>query len=166
MLFITPPKIRIPETDLSNVDTSNEITEEYQYRAISKDLLKAIEVQSKDRLVLKNITNQLQYKESGEKKNIKSFKFPEGGWVCLTCQNYNFCGRVKCNRCGKYKTKDDPVGKPKHLLKKENDENDPSIVLKSSKNKKHLKERVGDWLCLSCRNVNFAFRQQCNRCKL
>ena len=27
-------------------------------------------------------------------------------------------------------------------------------------------ERSGDWICQNCRNLNFAFRNECNRCKL
>ena len=27
-------------------------------------------------------------------------------------------------------------------------------------------ERSGDWICKNCRNLNFAFRTECNRCKL
>ena len=46
------------------------------------------------------------------------FNFPDGGWVCCQCQNYNFYGRLKCNRCQKVKSKQDFNGKPKHLLKK------------------------------------------------
>lgn len=34
------------------------------------------------------------------------------------------------------------------------------------KKKKPLKERQGDWSCPKCRNLNFAFRQICNRCQL
>jgi len=45
------------------------------------------------------------------------FDFPEGGWVCGGCQNYNFFGRQKCNRCLKAKSKQDLNGKPKHLLR-------------------------------------------------
>jgi hypothetical protein len=39
-------------------------------------------------------------------------------------------------------------------------------------NKYHYKkmrpfgERTGDWICRNCRNLNFAFRTECNRCKL
>lgn len=51
--------------------------------------------------------------------NGNSFSFPDGGWVCCQCQNYNFSGRVKCNRCQKQKTKLDYNGKPRHLLKKQ-----------------------------------------------
>ena len=27
-------------------------------------------------------------------------------------------------------------------------------------------ERIGDWICKKCRNLNFAFRNKCNRCGL
>lgn len=27
-------------------------------------------------------------------------------------------------------------------------------------------ERKGDWVCKKCKNLNFAFRQECNRCKI
>ena len=27
-------------------------------------------------------------------------------------------------------------------------------------------EREGDWICNNCKNLNFAFRLECNRCKL
>lgn len=26
-------------------------------------------------------------------------------------------------------------------------------------------EREGDWICSNCKNLNFAFRMECNRCK-
>ena len=31
---------------------------------------------------------------------------------------------------------------------------------------KPFRERTGDWICKNCRNLNFAFRVECNRCKL
>lgn len=31
---------------------------------------------------------------------------------------------------------------------------------------KTFSERSGDWTCNSCHNLNFAFRNICNRCKL
>ena len=34
------------------------------------------------------------------------------------------------------------------------------------KKKKPLIERKGDWSCPKCRNLNFAFRTNCNRCQL
>lgn len=34
------------------------------------------------------------------------------------------------------------------------------------KKQKPFIERNGDWICEKCKNLNFAFRQECNRCKL
>jgi len=193
LLFLTPPKIRAAKENPTPSPLKPEPNAVAPFEsAIPKDLMYVMENDPKENITsplmqnnsvhpmmaLHNITNQMlenkpqneendtaNLKKKGQKSN---FKFPDGGWVCLACQNYNFCGRVRCNRCGKNKTKDDPVGKPKHLLRKENDENDPMCVNKvqAPKTKKQLKERAGDWLCMSCRNINFAFRQQCNRCKM
>ena len=68
----------------------------------------------------KNSSNMLMptKKMSQMTNSSTNFNFPDGGWVCSQCQNYNFSGRVKCNRCNKGKSKLDYNGKPKHLLKK------------------------------------------------
>ena len=50
------------------------------------------------------------------KKSGQAFCFPDGGWVCSSCQNYNFCGRIKCNRCSKAKSEEDYEGKPNHII--------------------------------------------------
>ena len=34
-----------------------------------------------------------------------------------------------------------------------------------NKKQKPFMERTGDWICKKCKNLNFAFRQECNRCK-
>ena len=34
------------------------------------------------------------------------------------------------------------------------------------KNKKHFEVRAGDWTCGKCNNLNFSFRNKCNRCGL
>lgn len=130
------------------------------------------------------------------KEEQNNFSFPDGGWVCSFCQNYNFYGRVRCNRCTKNKTTEDCEGKPQHIIRKElkakkkNDENNNNLN-KMSKFKKQAKavkiqqvevpqsnpeaiegtlkshsERVGDWVCFSCSNLNFSFRKICNRCKM
>ena len=33
-------------------------------------------------------------------------------------------------------------------------------------NKGHKIRRQGDWVCWSCKNLNFAFRNECNICKI
>lgn len=68
-----------------------------------------------------------------------NFNFPDGGWVCCFCQNYNFYGRLKCNRCHKGKSREDCDGKPQHIIRKEiktskkNDENNMNNMNKMSK---------------------------------
>lgn len=37
---------------------------------------------------------------------------------------------------------------------------------KEIKRKKVFKERIGDWICFNCNNLNFSFRTLCNRCKI
>ena len=34
------------------------------------------------------------------------------------------------------------------------------------KQKKHHQIRAGDWVCLMCNNLNFSFRNVCNRCRV
>ena len=34
------------------------------------------------------------------------------------------------------------------------------------KKKKYFRERIGDWVCYRCNNLNFSFRTICNRCKI
>ena len=46
-----------------------------------------------------------------------------------------------------------------------------SIVMRRSvnnvsTNSKQFNERIGDWVCFNCKNLNFAFRTVCNRCQL
>ena len=140
----------------------------------------------------------------------KNPKFPNGGWVCSSCQNYNFNGRKKWNRCKKSKDTQDFNGKPLHLLKAEGKIPDhfPTFGLgiannsksrngeipistysavreaelgginsarsyqpetlepfeKSSGKSKKLVKRKGDWTW-ECKNLNFAFRKYCNRCR-
>jgi hypothetical protein len=134
--------------------------------------------------------------EDQSKQAALAFSFPDGGWVCSFCQNYNFYGRVKCNRCSKAKNKDDWEGKPQHIIRKElkarkkNDENNMNNMNKM-KLKKHIQlikvqqievppseaqtsegnnmlnaEKVGDWVCFSWSNLNFSFRKIWNRCEI
>jgi hypothetical protein len=44
-----------------------------------------------------------------------NFEFPDGGWSCSGCRNYNFKGREICNRCNKSKDTLDADGLPTHL---------------------------------------------------
>ena len=45
-------------------------------------------------------------------------------------------------------------------------ENTNSNFKKKSKHNKQFKIRFGDWICPKCENLNFSFRNKCNRCGL
>lgn len=62
---------------------------------------------------------------------VCSFEFPDGGWECSKCQNYNFKGRKQCRRCKKPKTVKDSTGRPEHMFKPVEEK----VALKAAKNK-------------------------------
>ena len=43
--------------------------------------------------------------------------------------------------------------------------NNALLIDKNKNGKKNFKERKGDWICIVCNNLNFAFRTHCNICK-
>jgi hypothetical protein len=76
---------------------------------------------------------------------------------------------MKCNRCGVNKSpKRNVKGKIKNNPDNKSVSNDSSEENNSSdkKKKKEFAERVGDWVCIKCKNLNFSFRIVCNRCQL
>lgn len=100
------------------------LNEESQVSAFESDLQIISEKGKSQDLAVSEInrvkietTAPTEAREVKDPKPKDEFDFPEGGWVCGGCQNYNFFGRQKCNRCLKAKSKQDLNGKPKHLLR-------------------------------------------------
>lgn len=76
---------------------------------------------------------------------------------------------MKCNRCGVNKSpKRNVKGKIKNNPDNKSVSNDSTEDINSSdkKKKKEFAERVGDWVCIKCKNLNFSFRIVCNRCQI
>ena len=67
-------------------------------------------------------------------QETKSYEFPDGGWECSKCANYNFKGRKSCFRCKKSKSSDDANGKPEHMFMQ------PAERVQRKKAKKSQKE--------------------------
>ena len=44
--------------------------------------------------------------------------------------------------------------------------NKSNINKKKEKKKKNFIQKENDWICYDCKNINFSFRNKCNRCKL
>merc|ERR1719440_726662 len=104
---------------------------------------------------------------SRRERKEDSYQFPDGGWECSKCQNYNFKGRKNCHRCKKPKSTDDYEGKPEHMLlstteksvvKSKNRKN-PNRRQQHKENEKVATEPKGnDWICQRCFNHNYSFR--------
>ena len=60
-----------------------------------------------------------------------------------------------------------PINDPNNFGEQEYScENSNSNFRKRKNHKKHFKIRYGDWICPNCENLNFSFRNKCNRCGL
>ena len=99
-------------------------------------------------------------------KNLEMFG--KKGWICNYCNNFNYENRSKCNRCkiGKNNKKNKNQQKINVNFEKKNTQisnqnNQNNLLLKQK-----FSERVGDWFCFKCKNLNFSFRTICNRCQL
>ncbi len=72
---------------------------------------------------------------------------------------------------GKSDTENNNFNKKKHDVMeiKQDNKKKKKICIKKGKNGKFLKgfkERDGDWTCYYCKNLNFTFRNICNRCHI
>lgn len=117
-------------------------------------------------------------KTSDKPKKQNNFDFPDGGWECSKCQNYNFKGRKNCHRCKKIKCDNDIEGKPEHMsmapekkaaLKQANKNNRKMQRAKKQAEaaaEGQVADRSGDWVCQRCANHNYSFRSLCNKCSM
>ena len=69
----------------------------------------------KDSQATKHMEEKNLQGQKGSRNQFTNFQFPEGGWECQNCFNYNFKGRTKCRRCYKERDALDLEGKPYHL---------------------------------------------------
>ena len=88
--------------------------------------------------------------------------FGRKGWLCHVCNNFNYDTRNKCNRCHESGS---PKKSKKKISKAQMSMNSGAQNM-NNKNNKMFSERIGDWNCFHCNNLNFAFRTVCNRCQL
>ena len=99
-------------------------------------------------------------------------KVKRAGWTCLSCSNFNYESRNKCNRCSKpikdnvlsSSTKTSEDNSPRSNTDDVESSSKSNEDLNDSNKKKKFIERIGDWMCSKCKNLNFAFRETCNRC--
>ena len=82
----------------------------------------------------------------------------DNDWDCAKCKNSNFAFRTECNRCG------EPKGEGRGRGRSD-DRRDYSRGRESSgRDNRGNQHGDNDWDCAKCKNSNFAFRTECNRC--
>ncbi|ETI36344.1 hypothetical protein F441_17400 [Phytophthora nicotianae CJ01A1] len=82
------------------------------------------------------------------------FQMSDGDWACPNpgCSNINFARRNACNRC--QTPRPEGVGGDKAKTKGGTDFRGPPGLF-----------QPGDWTCITCGNVNWERRTECNMCK-
>ena len=109
---------------------------------------------------INNNKNNLKQKKKKSKKKPKPYDdytlemFGRRGWICEECNNFNYESRNKCNRCGIPK-------QPKKIIRNKINFENCEIIENIIK-----PEHKVDWCCFNCKNMNFSFRQICNRCQM
>ena len=88
--------------------------------------------------LIKQINSSGVVPEENKKENIQLAKNKFNSILFSQKDNYNNFISLNCGESGSF-----------YIKKKRN----------------NFKERKGDWICIICNNLNFAFRTQCNKCK-
>ncbi|RJU86685.1 MAG: hypothetical protein DWC02_04235 [Candidatus Poseidoniales archaeon] len=115
--------------------------------------------------------NDRQGRDSRNDRNNRS----NNDWICPKCQNSNFAFRTECNRCGEAKgsgtsrfQRSDRRGHDDRRGRNDRRRGDRG----GRDSRRDRGDRRGnqgthsnnDWECRECKNSNFSFRTECNRC--
>ena len=188
ILYLNLPNFSLRNVNFENENISSPILSEKNQNEIqnylSKDLLQMINMEQnsplKDysiNLNIENYSNNLINNLYGKKLNFftKEKQNENNLQITNSCKN-NFINNSNKfirnsqlnnnmgNQFGNNKRKD--INNDFILQKKINYNNKKGNIKKNKKKKKDFIERIGDWCCYNCKNLNFGFRNYCNRCKL
>ena len=186
ILYLNLPNFR--NVNFENENNSSPILSEKNQNEIqnylSKDLLQMINMEQnsplKDysiNLNIENYSNNLINNLYGKKLNFfTKEKQNENNLQITNSYKNNFINNSNKfirnsqlnnnmgNQFGNNKRKD--INNDFILQKKINYNNKKGNIKKNKKKKKEFIERIGDWCCYKCKNLNFSFRDYCNRCEL
>ena len=106
-------------------------------------------------------------------RNERSNNRMAGDWDCPKCHNDNFAWRTECNKCGAPKPGGGQGRPPRRDDRRSFQDRDRRGGDRNGGDRRGGNNRRGgetfndnDWECPKCKNSNFAFRQECNRCGL
>ena len=94
----------------------------------------------------------------------------DNDWDCPKCKNSNFAFRTECNRCGESKGRGDSNFQRND--RRGRDDRRGGNESRGRDDRRGGNDRRGngnthgenDWDCRECKNSNFSFRNECNRC--
>jgi hypothetical protein len=107
-----------------------------------------------------------------------------GDWMCPSCNNHNYASKAACNRCGGAKPnfpQAPPMQfqQPQMAYQPQMQYQPPPMQYQKggppfgqpmwtpvAQGGQQAEKRPGDWTCLACKNVNYANRTECNKCKI
>ena len=188
ILYLNLPNFSLRNVNFENENNSSPILSEKNQKEIqnylSKDLLQMINMEQnsplKDysiNLNIENHSNNLINNLYGKKLNFfTKEKQNENNLQITNSYKNNFINNSNKfirnsqlnnnmgNQFGNNKRKD--INNDFILQKKINYNNKKGNIKKNKKKKKEFIERIGDWCCYKCKNLNFSFRDYCNRCEL
>ena len=188
ILYLNLPNFSLRNVNFENENISSPILSEKNQKEIqnylSKDLLQMINMEQnsplKDysiNLNIENYSNNLINNLYGKKLNFfTKEKQNENNLQITNSYKNNFINNSNKfirnsqlnnnmgNQFGNNKRKD--INNDFILQKKINYNNKKGNIKKNKKKKKEFIERIGDWCCYKCKNLNFSFRDYCNRCEL
>ena len=78
---------------------------------------------------------------------------------------YNVIPVIVLNNPSFFLNYNNKIIKNNNNYKNRNKDCEPNEKKKKKKNKEFV-EREGDWPCYRCKNINFAFRNKCNKCQM
>ncbi len=188
ILYLNLPNFSLRNVNFENENNSSPILSEKNQNEIqnylSKDLLQMINMEQnsplKDysiNLNIENYSNNLINNLYGKKLNFfTKEKQNENNLQITNSYKNNFINNSNKfirnsqlnnnmgNQFGNNKRKD--INNDFILQKKINYNNKKGNIKKNKNKKKEFIERIGDWCCYKCKNLNFSFRDYCNRCEL
>ena len=170
--FNNEQNLFLPNFQLINNNTFNSINNYNQRQNINNWMINNQIIQMNNNITnninnnmninnnINNNKNNVKHKKKKTKKKLKPYDdytlemFGRRGWICEECNNFNYESRNKCNRCGIPK-------QPKKIIRNKINFENCEIIENIIK-----PEHKVDWCCFNCKNMNFSFRQICNRCQM
>ena len=102
------------------------------------------------------------YNQNNNKRNISEFSLNFNNIKYKkNFNNLNIDNNNNLNNLGNNKNLNENIPNQLSFMSSNNKKEDKQPI----KKRKKIEKREGDWICYKCNNLNFSFRNSCNKCK-